>query len=175
MITLSTSRLQLTPFRAADLDELHDFFRDIEVARYLLDGQQVPREWVEDEIGTSIERFDSEGAGLWATRLVGESEICGIVGFRPFFDPPELQLLYAFLPSRWGQGLAIEAASAAMQYAFEELGFDEIRAATDEPNEASIRVLERLGFGQWKSTEGEPHRTLFYRIERADWSARRVG
>ncbi len=38
-----------------------------------------------------------------------------------------------------------EAARAVLDHAFNELGFADVVAATDPPNTASIRVLERLG------------------------------
>lgn len=200
MTTLRTPRLDLTPVSTADADELLAFFNDPDVGRYLLDGEPVSREWVDGEIAASVARFTESGCGLWAVRLrdgatagpdaaprgstIGidrndqgarggdhfSGTLAGIVGFRPFFEPPELQLVYALHPSAWGRGLATEAARAAMQHAFGVLGFDEIQAATDEPNRASIAVMERLGMEPGRIEEGQPHRTLFYRVRRANWT-----
>lgn len=179
MTTLHTPRLDLTPVSAADTDELLALFNDPNVGRYLLDGEPVSREWVDGEIASSVARFDESGCGLWAVRMRPDSgepdppdlpdTIAGVVGLRPFFDPPDLQLLYALHPRAWGRGLATEAARAVVHHAFGVLGFDEIKAATDEPNRASVAVLERLGMEPWKVEGGEPHRTLFYRVCRADW------
>ena len=75
-----------------------------------MDGERVEQEWVDKEIAGSRERFDSLGCGLWSVRKHEEAGIIGIVGYRHFFEPPELQLLYAFLPKAWGAGFASEAA-----------------------------------------------------------------
>ena len=83
-----------------------------------------------------------------------------------FFEPPELQLLYGLLPSVWSRGYATEAARAVMRHALDDLGFDEIRAATDVPNHASVRVLERLGLREWKRSEDGPRGTVFFRAVR---------
>lgn len=132
--------------------------------RYLLDGQIVSRAWVEDEIRRSAARFEAGGAGLWTLLERDAPRLVGFVGFRPFFEPPELQLLYGLAPEHWGRGLATEAARAAITYAFRDLGFPEVRAATDVPNAASIAVLERLGMHEWKRTEDGEHGTAFFRV-----------
>lgn len=200
--TLRTPRLVLTPIAPGDRDQLLSFFNEPDVGRYLLDGTKVSRQWVESEIAASRARFGESGLGLWAVREASGSRaagneiedaddrgeaslgalrdtgsssgarLIGVVGFRPFFDPPELQLLYALHPDLQGRGLATEAASAALTYGFDEVGLDEVRAATDAPNRASVAVMERLGMEPWKTESGEPWETLFYRIGRERWMGR---
>ncbi len=171
MTVLTTERLLLRPVASADEEELHALFLEPEVARYLLDGERVSREWVRAEIEASRKRFMEHGCGLWAGRLGSADEpILGVFGFRPFFDPDELQLLYALTPSAWDRSLATEGARAVVRYAFEGLDFSEVVAATDEPNGASIRVMERLGMTRWKEEDGEPSATITYRLERRDFT-----
>jgi [ribosomal protein S5]-alanine N-acetyltransferase len=50
--------------------------------------------------------------------------------------------VFAFLT---GNGLATEAALAVMDYGFGELGLQRIVAVTHPENQASIRVLQKLG------------------------------
>lgn len=114
MSALHTDRARLAPFAPEDTDELLALFRDPDVRRYLLDDQLVPRAWVEQEIAASAERFASGvAAGLWAVRTPDEPRIVGFVGYREFFDPPQLQLLYGLHPDCWGRGLATEVAALA--------------------------------------------------------------
>ncbi|NNL29640.1 MAG: GNAT family N-acetyltransferase [Gemmatimonadetes bacterium] len=165
---MATPRLRLMPVRDGDLPALLTLFNEPEVGRYLLDGHPVSQAWVQAEIAASRDRFASSSAGLWAIREHAEDTLLGVVGYRPFFDPPELQLVYALRPSSWGRGLATEAARAALDHGFEALAFDEVRAATDAPNEASIRVLEQLGMAPWKTTPGTPWDTIFFRVRREE-------
>jgi ribosomal-protein-alanine N-acetyltransferase len=90
----------------------------------------------------------------------------GFCGFRPFFEPPELQLLYGFLPAYWSQGFATEAARAMIEFGFQELGFDRIVASVDAPNIPSLRVLERAGmsFDRRETINGLD--TSFYILDR---------
>ena len=171
---LLTERLELTPFREEDLDELHDLFTDSDVRRFLLDDFFVSKDWVADEIEASRERFDETGCGLWSVREHGDPKIVGFVGYRPFFEPPELQLLYGFLASHWGRGLATEAADEALRFGFEVLGFDEVKAATDAPNVASMNVLERIGMRRRDRPGDLQDGTVFFCVGPAAWKAARA-
>ena len=165
---LRTLRLDLTPVAASDAAALLHVFRDTEVRRYLLDGEAVSLRWVESEIQASERRFETGSVGLWAVRQRGHPSPIGFVGFRAFFDPPELQLLYGLLPAVWGRGLATEAAAAACEFAFDRLGWTAIRAATDTPNMASRAVLGRLGFALDRTTDDGAHGTSFHVLHKTD-------
>ncbi|MCG8606895.1 GNAT family N-acetyltransferase [bacterium] len=69
----------------------------------------------------------------------------GFTGYRHFYDPPELQLLYGLLPEHFGKGYATHFARIMIRYGFETLGFGAIVACADNPNTASIRVMEKAG------------------------------
>jgi ribosomal-protein-alanine N-acetyltransferase len=169
---LDTARLTLRPFAGEDVGELHLLFIQADVRRYLLDDMVVSREWVEDEVAASRARFAEIGCGLWTLTEHDRTEIVGFVGFRPFFDPPELQLLYGLLPSYWGRGYATEAAEAAIAHAIHALGMDEIRAATDASNSASIAVLNRLGLRERSRSSHGARATVFFDLAASDWRER---
>lgn len=178
MITLTTDRLELRPIEPADLEELHEVFLDSAVRRFLLDDEEMPLAFTRQVIDDSIVGFESEtGAGLWAVRELEQGErapIVGFVGYREFFEPPELQLLYGLLPTVWGRGYATEASRAAIDFGFDECGFDEVIAATDPPNEASIRVMERLGFGHRVDSQRDGKPTITTRIRADEWQRLRA-
>ena len=169
-LELYSTRTVLRPFTESDSLELLALFRDPDVRRYLLDDSLVTLEWVRDEIQTSAERFTRNGSGLWSVRLKQEDGIAGFVGFREFFDPPQLQLLYGLLRDYWGRGLATEVAARMCTEAFDILGFETVKAATDAPNSASSRVLTRLGFEL--VPEERYSGTLFYILDRDQWRGR---
>jgi ribosomal-protein-alanine N-acetyltransferase len=78
--------------------------------------------------------------------------------------PPEL--MYALAPEYWGQGLATEAARAVLAHGFEQLQSPRITAASDPPNAASVRVLERLGMRFTHRAALNGLYTVFYEIAR---------
>jgi ribosomal-protein-alanine N-acetyltransferase len=166
---IATERTLLRPFAASDAEDLLTLFRDPDVRRYLLDDVLISASWMHDEIVASDTRFAHAGTGLWSIRLAGDTSIIGFVGFRTFFDPPELQLLYGLLPGYWGRGLATEAAARICHRAFQELGFFEITAAIDIPNQASARVLRRLGMRQVRTSNDGAAGTAFFAVSRDYW------
>lgn len=168
---IHSERLTLPPVCDGDATSLLGVFRDPAVRRYLLDDATVSLEWVQGEIASSNERFARGSAGLWAVRLTGSTPIIGFTGFREFFAPPRLQLVYGLLPESWGQGIAYEAAKCVCDHAFRELGFSRIEAAMDAPNIRSIAVAERLGLRRM-DTQSQPHdEAVFYEIDRDSWDS----
>jgi len=142
---ITSARLVLRPVHMTEAAELHALLVHEDVRRYLTDGVAVSRAWVEGIIQDSPVSFAERGLGLWSVREHGAQLIIGITGFRHFYQPPVLELLYAVRPSHWHRGLATEMARTAIDYAFRHAALREVRASTDAPNQASIRVLERLG------------------------------
>ena len=76
-------------------------------------------------------------------------------------------------PSTVGNGYATEGASAALRYAFNELGWQEVVAMTAASNERSQKVMRRLGmthnptddFDHPRVPDGHPiRRHVLYRL-----------
>lgn len=88
--------------------------------------------------------YEQHGFGLllvtWQGTPIG---MCGLLK-REGLDAPDIG--YAFSPRYWSQGYAIEAATAVLRYAQETLRLNRLLAITKPENQASIRVLEKLGF-----------------------------
>ena len=58
-----------------------------------------------------------------------------------------------------------------IRYGFETLGFDEIIASADAPNEGSIRVMEKVGMKFQKRVLIDGLDTIYYVISRRDFEA----
>lgn len=68
--------------------------------------------------------------------------ICGLVR-REALEHPDIG--FAFLHVHWSRGLAFEAAGATLDHAFGSLGLKTVLGITSPANQASIRLLEKLG------------------------------
>ena len=62
------------------------------------------------------------------------------------WDVPSFELGWFLDAGYWGQGLAFEAARMAMKFIFENLDAHKIVVITQDNNEKSYRLAERLGF-----------------------------
>lgn len=86
------------------------------------------------------------------------------------------QIGYTIAPSRWGNGLATEAVSALIAYAFGNFDIHRITASVDPQNLASCRVLEKVGFRRealFRQSEwfkGEWADDAIYAMLRSEWS-----
>src|SRR5690606_21683193 len=90
-----------------------------------------------------------------------------------FWRLPEIG--YILHPDHWGEGLATEAVSAAIDHVFATREADRLTADVDPDNRPSIRLLERLGFVRTGSAErtfcidGEWKDSLYYGLTRDRW------
>ena len=85
-----------------------------------------PYIWHDGETGAFI-----GWCGLQWTTIAGERAI---------------ELLYAIVADRWGEGLTTEAAHEVLRLADEEFRIDELVAFTMTTNRGSQRVMEKSGF-----------------------------
>jgi len=130
----------------SDCEELRRLFNREEVARFLWDGRVLATSDVEGLLEKNEELFDRETLGLWGVyRRARREDLIGFAGFWYFHQPPQRELLYGLRGDAWGQGLATEAAKAIAGYGVDRLGIRRLVASADVPNEASHRVMERLG------------------------------
>jgi ribosomal-protein-alanine N-acetyltransferase len=174
---IASARLVLRPVHLAEAAALHTLLVHEDVRRYLTDGVAMSRAWVEGIIRESAVSFAARGLGLWSVREHGVPLLIGLTGFRNFYTPPIFELLYAVQPSHWHRGFATEMAQAAIDYAFRHTGLQAVRASTDEPNQASLRVLERLGMRPHGRTaqadaEGVCWDQLHFIVSREEWQDR---
>lgn len=165
-IILQSQHLTLRPVADRDIVPLHRHWTDPDVRRFLWDDQVIPREQVAELVAHSERVFAEAGHGLWAIRVHGSHRLLGCAGYWEFHEPPRLELILSLSPEYWGKGLATEAGTLLLRYAFDELGFDEVLASTDAPNEASLRLVERLGFRRVRREEAGGRDTVFFSRER---------
>jgi [ribosomal protein S5]-alanine N-acetyltransferase len=162
--TLHTARLVLTPVGDHDLAPLHAHWNDPQVARWLWDANPVPLQTVADLIAHSTETFRTAGWGLWAIRPATAAPLVGACGLSAFEPSLGIELLYSLAPTHWSKGLATEAATAILAYAFDVLTLPEVLATTDDANKASIHLLTRLGATPTPRVQIGPHTYPGFRI-----------
>lgn len=89
-------------------------------------------------------REPSTRLGHWA--IAADGAAVGWVSLVPLAGTNSIQLAYRLQRSAWGRGYASQAARELCGYAWRELDLAELVAVVWPGNQASIRVLEKLGF-----------------------------
>ena len=112
------------------------------------------------------------GYGQWAIEERSSGRFIGRAGIINPADWPGPEVGYLLGRQWWGRGYATEAASAAMDWGFREIGFTDLLSLIDPENEPSIAVATRLGETLRGETEVMGHRVLLYAIARAEWAMR---
>ena len=156
---LLTARLVIRRFTAADAAPFARYRSIPEVARYQswaapypLEQARAFVEWLEDA--------HPDDPGEWfqlaiATRAAPD-RLIGDCGFRARGDEPAIaDVGFTLEPAAQGHGYATEAVGELLRYLFEDRGKHKVCADCDTRNDASWRLLERLGFQR----EGELRET----------------
>jgi ribosomal-protein-alanine N-acetyltransferase len=162
--TLETARLVLLPWSLDDIDALHQMWNDPQVRRYLWDDEVISRQRAAATVEAAIASAKQCGIGLWGVLLKSSNKLAGFCGFRFIEDSRDVELLYGLLPQHWGEGLATEAARAALSYGLKAGLFTRVYARTHVPNRASVRVMERLGMQFERETRIGVLPTLIYSL-----------
>ncbi len=177
-----TERLRLRPLTVADAPEVVRLVDDFEVARYTatipypydmkmaLDFIATP-EAAPDAASRFID--DPEAALVLAIAKKDGDQFLGCVGLQKTPEAPELG--YWIGREHWRQGYASEAASRLVRLAFENFAQPELIASAVTVNDASHRVLEKIGFticgtGEIHSRAQNSHLPVIHRrLKRNDW------
>jgi ribosomal-protein-alanine N-acetyltransferase len=144
---LATERLRLRAPLPGDAAAVLSILGDPEVTRYY----NVPTITTLAEAQALLERLDQRYAARdairWAIELVEHNEMIGSVGLLRFdFEHRHAELGYEMARRWWGHGLTPEAAAVVIRYGFSVLGLHRIEAGVLPGNDASVRVLQKLGF-----------------------------
>jgi RimJ/RimL family protein N-acetyltransferase len=167
-VSLRTSRLLLRPWRDADIAAFVELSADPAVMEYLSPPDQ---SWT----ARARAHWAEHGFGQWVVEISGEVPFIGVVGLnRVTFEAPftpAVEVAWRLARAYWGRGYATEAARAALDYGFEELGLTEIVAQTVPANQRSRGVMERLGMTRLPEddfdhprVEGPLKRHVLYRL-----------
>ena len=170
-INLETPRFLLRPLVPADAEWIADLYLDPEVNRYLWDCAATREEARHG--AEAIVQLDQHMChfGYWAIVDRESWEVHGwtdLGKLRPWEGPSdEIALSYVLRRTSWGQGIATEAAGRLLQYAFELHDLPCVMAVIIVGNDASKRVLEKLGMKALPKTRTlRDGKTLqYFRIE----------
>jgi RimJ/RimL family protein N-acetyltransferase len=154
---LETERLLLRPPHRDDLDAYAELFADPEVVRYT-GGVTKSRGESELAIERMVRHWDDQGVGLFTVVRKEDEHILGRVGFlvwdaeswhhamiRPPGGRTETEIGWTLARPYWGRGYATEGATAARDWALQELGLRRLVSLIQRGNDASVRVARKLG------------------------------
>lgn len=147
MTELKTERLVLRKFVAGDAAFILDLLNQHSFIQFIGDKGVRTLDDAKNYIATGpIASYQRHGFGLNLVELKDGKVPIGMCGVLKRESLPDPDLGFAFLPEYWGQGYAFEAASAVLKEARDTFKLTRILAITNPDNDASIKLLAKLGF-----------------------------
>ena len=144
--SLETVRLSIRRFEDSDAGSLLTYRNDPEVAKYQnwdscteQEAFDLVREMDATEPGTPGEWFQ------FAIELTQTNTLIGDCGLKTEADGHQAEIGFTFSRAYQGWGLASEAVTRLLDYAFGELNLHRVYAIPDQENAPSVALLERLG------------------------------
>ena len=157
MTVLETERLMLRRFTVDDAPFVLTLLNEPSFVRYIGDKMVRDLESARNYLlNGPIASYERNGFGLYAMELKESHTLTGMCGFLKRNELPDPDIGFALLPDFWGKGLAFEAAAAVMKDGRERLNIHRVLAITSLDNDASINLLQRLGFRLDKITKLAP-------------------
>ena len=145
-LQLPTERLLLRDFVGQDWHAVHEYDADPEVVFFMTWGPNSEvdsRAFVDRNVAAS--RVTPRTSFELAVVDVETSRLVGAAGLTVNAAHGKAFLGYCFHRNVWGGGYATEAARELLRFAFTDLDLHRVTTTCDVDNQASVRVLEKIG------------------------------
>ncbi len=162
---ITTERLVLRRSVPSDAERIAAYRSDPDVHRFQ-GWERTDPDGVRAEIEAMARRVPGDPG--WVQLSVEDretGELVGDVGISPAAgEPGVIKLGYTIAPEFQRRGFASEAVRALVEYAFEVLGADVVRAYADGDNVGSHRVAENAGLRLVERFRGESDGDVWYGV-----------
>jgi RimJ/RimL family protein N-acetyltransferase len=144
---IETPRVRLRGWLPEDVEPWARMNADLRVMEHFVDT--TPLERSREQARLMREWLERDGYGWFVLELREKPGFAGVIAIAdiawesPF--EPRREVGWRLPVEQWGNGYATEAASAALRYAFETLGWPEVVSMTAAGNVRSQKVMRRLG------------------------------
>ncbi|WKA58464.1 GNAT family N-acetyltransferase [Planococcus shenhongbingii] len=173
---LETSRLQLVQIGQQYAGRFYEIMSREDVTEYYGMDKLINQQEAEAIIKSFQSAFDSKRGMRWGIVLKENGDFIGTIGLNNLnVQAKKSEIGYELHPDYWRQGFMKEAIKAVLQYAFENLDLVRMGAVTFPDNEASSRLLRKMGFteeGRLRSylyQGGQSHDALIFSLLKPEW------
>lgn len=166
---VQTARLLCERLAEDHTRELTSLFGDPRVARTAtVDGLPESETVVAAKVRRYVAHWTRYGFGLWLLRDRASGAMVGRGGLQhtDVEGRDMVEIAWAIVPERWGEGLATELAHKSVEVAFGPLGLDELAVLTLTDNLPSRRVAEKAGFVYERDVDYVGLAHALYRLRR---------
>ncbi len=172
LFLFETDRLGLRTFLPSDAEAMYLLNENPNVLKYTGDVSFETVDQAHDFI-ESYNAYRDWGFGRWAVVRKEDQKFIGWNGLK-INEEDLVDIGFRFFEEEWNKGYASESSKAVLKYGFEDLNLNEIVGRAMSENEASVKVLRKLGMTFWKSGDCHGlHNALYYRMSKNDYEVRK--
>lgn len=169
---LETERLFLREMTTNDYDALYAVLADSDIMQHY--PYKFDEERVMGWIARNIERYKTDGFGLWAVCLKENGKMIGDCGLtlQNINSQIKPEIGYHIAKAYQRKGYAKEAAQSVLDWAFKNTDFDVLYSymkATKLPSIATAKANKMTFIEEYTDSENE--QTAVYGISKKDWAS----
>lgn len=148
MAPVETPRLLLRQTQLSDAEPFIQIMWDPEVVankQVTLTEAPGDLELARRQTTSLIKHWDTRGFGLWTVVEKSTAQVIGTVGLQHWKGWPDVELAWVIHRSRWNQGVATEAALAALEWTWTHTSLDHIISIINADDVRSMRIATKIG------------------------------
>jgi len=173
---LETNRLKLVQVSPVHAKSYYNIMSRDDVTKYYGMDSLKTIEEAEHVISSMQNTFDTKRGIRWAILLKDDDTFIGTLGLNNLsFSGKKAEIGYELHPTYWNKGITTEAVKEVLRYSFNEIKLFRMGAVTYPQNEASIHLLEQLGFKKEGELRGylyqnqQNHDAFIFSLLRREW------
>jgi [ribosomal protein S5]-alanine N-acetyltransferase len=178
---LETARLLLEPLIPEHARPLFPVLADAQIYSYIPEDSLADEEALRRRFQQLARRRSPSGAELWLNWAIYRKDEHDYIGTlqATVFANHLATIAYLLNPVFWGYGYAQEACRRMLGLLFDGYALDTVSADVDTRNNASVHLLERLGFQRTATRQAADHfkgvasDEYHYELTAAAWNAQR--
>ena len=176
---LETPRLLLRPMVMHDAQDVYDYSRDPEVARYVLWSAHRSVSESRAYLRYILKQYRDGQPSSWGIVLKSTGRVVGTIGYMAYSEENStVEIGYSLARALWNQGLMTEALHAVLAFSFERMRIHRVEAQHDAANPASGMVMSKCGMTHEGRLRGRVYNkgrfvdVELYAMVREDWAER---
>ncbi|MBN8703389.1 MAG: GNAT family N-acetyltransferase [Bacteroidetes bacterium] len=173
-IFVETDRLILREILPSDADGFFELDSDPDVHKYLGNKPVTSISQVKEVIQLVRQQYIDNGIGRWAVVEKCSNSFIGWAGLKYVREATNnhinyYDLGYRLIKKYWAKGFATESAIASLNYGFENLNLSDLYAIAHQENNASNRILSKVGFHLSGTFMYDNSLHNWYKLTKRDW------
>lgn len=143
---LETPRLILCKILPEHASDMYEYSCDPDVTKYLTWSPHASLKQTERYIQILQKKYAEGSFNDWGVILKENAKFIGTCGYTSFdYSKKTAEVGYVLSKSYWGNGYAVEAVRAVMNFGIKNFGLEGFNAKYMEGNDASGRVMQKCG------------------------------